>query len=311
MSARAVACHLALLASLGLAPTLLRAQPEDRILPQLHLAHYPERPPAIPPDFTYAGQPIEAVCIQRLLADRRGRAPLDRCPRPVNVLDCPLSEKHDDDPWWDLRGYRGYCYVVREQGPAGTSDRQYNIVYKYLGKLDGHHAVLAESGAGTSSSGVRRHVMLLDVQRHPPALVLVKTFTSGSVIPVDARIDDGRLLSRASVQGSQLAELAGLDLGAMGVSPEDFPASGMMADTDVAEFQDGRLRRVWLLPHRARTNRPDATGGAQPRPSECFAQIHQRYLDEKRTELSPVALETFTKEVIACMKAARQDARPR
>ena len=66
--------------------------------------------------------------------------------------DCLLSENHDNDAWWDLRGYRGYCHMATEEGPGGSYSVQHNIIYKYLGKFEGHQAVLTEWGTGTSSS---------------------------------------------------------------------------------------------------------------------------------------------------------------
>ena len=130
----------------------LQAQEANRILPQLRLSHYPERSPSIPSDFTYGGKPIEAVCIEKLVGDESRSPSLQSCPRPVNILDCLLSENHDNDAWWDLRGYRGYCHMATEEGPGGSYSVQHNIIYKYLGKFEGHQAVLTEWGTGTSSS---------------------------------------------------------------------------------------------------------------------------------------------------------------
>jgi len=275
----------------------LQAQEANRILPQLRLSHYPERSPSIPSDFTYGGKPIEAVCIEKLVGDESRSPSLQSCPRPVNILDCLLSENHDNDAWWDLRGYRGYCHMATEEGPGGSYSVQHNIIYKYLGKLEGHHAVLAEWGTGTSSSSVERAVMLVDIQGNPPVLVLVKTFSKASLVPIDARIQGSKLLYTAAAQGFQLAELSGANLSAAGVSAADFPESQTLADTDIVEFENGLLERVWLIPH------AHTIENAQPR-QKCFDRNHQHYLDTKRIVLSAVALRKFIQEVIACMKAA-------
>ena len=215
----------------------------------------------------------------------------------MNILDCLLSENHDNDAWWDLRGYRGYCHMATEEGPGGSYSVQHNIIYKYLGKLEGHHAVLAEWGTGTSSSSVERAVMLVDIQGNPPVLVLVKTFSKASLVPIDARIQGSKLLYTAAAQGFQLAELSGANLSAAGVSAADFPESQTLADTDIVEFENGLLERVWLIPH------AHTIENAQPR-KKCFDRNHQNYFDTKRIVLSAVALRKFIQEVIACMKAA-------
>src|SRR5262249_11177292 len=146
-----------------------------------------------------------------------------------------------------------------EQTRRGSVERQFNVIYKYVGKLDGHYAVLGESGTGTSSSSVERRVMLLDVTGPPRTLLLVKTFSNGSLVPIDARIIGNKLLYTASAQPSQLAELAGLDLSAVGLSASDFIDSQMLADSDVVEFENGLLKHVWLVAHtlgRTRTEQP-------------------------------------------------------
>src|SRR5262249_8981685 len=99
---------LALLSLLAVAPMHLLGQDEFTILPQLRFSHYRDSLPGIPADFTYRGHPIEAACLRSLLANGRV-VPLASCPRPSHLLDCLLGENHDAAPWWDLRGYRGYC----------------------------------------------------------------------------------------------------------------------------------------------------------------------------------------------------------
>jgi len=187
---------------------------------------------------------------------------------------------------------------VRAQLSASTAagaPHQNARFLKYLGKLNGHHGVLAESGAGTSSSSVERRVMLLDVQGNPPALVLVNTFSNGSFVPIDARISGGKLLYKTSIQGFQFAELVAGDVSSLGLSPGDFPESQMLANTDVAEFENGSLKRVSLVRH---SNEPS-------RGTKCFVQNHEKYVDGKRTKLSPAALRAFVGEVITCVKTAR------
>src|ERR1041385_7949618 len=132
--------------------------------------------------------------------------------------------------------------MATEGGPRGSYSVQHNIIYKYLGKLEGHHALLAEWGTGTSSSSVERDVTLIDVQGNPPALVLVKRFSKGSLAPIDARIQGSKLLYTAAAQGFQLAEFSGADLSAASVLAADFPESQMLADTDIVEFENGLLK---------------------------------------------------------------------
>jgi len=300
MITRVTFCNLTFCILLSIVPAPLNAQQQSQILPQLRRSHYSERLPKIPADFTYKGKPIEPVCLQKLFSDESQSVLLETCPRPARILDCLLSQNHDNDPWWDLRGYHGYCYMASEQGPGGSIERQYNIIYKYLGRVDGHHAVLAESGAGTSASGVERKVMLLDVTRSPRALLLAKTFSNGSLVPLDARISGNKVLYTASAQAPQLAELSGIDLDGVGLSPSDFPDSRRMADCDVVEFESGLLKQIWLMPH----NRVQTSHG-ESRQAKCFEENHQRYLDEKRNELSAGALQAFMKEVIACIRATR------
>src|SRR5262249_9442550 len=162
-----------------------RGAQDVQLLPQVRLSHYPEPAPSIPSDFMYRGRPIEAACLERLLEDGQTRIRLETCPRPATTLDCLLSENHDQDPWWDLRGFRGYCYLVSEHGPGGSIERQHNVIYKYLGKIAGHHAALIEIGSGASSSGVNRHVVGLDVTGNPPSVVLSPTsFPPSPVVPL-------------------------------------------------------------------------------------------------------------------------------
>jgi hypothetical protein len=268
---------------------------EINLLPQVRLSHYQEPTPSIPSDLLYRGRPLEAACLERLLADGHTRVGLETCPRPVTTLDCLLSENHDQDPWWDLRGYRGYCYRVSEPGPGGLIERQHNVIYKYLGKLAGHHALLVEIGLGSSSSGVDRHVIGVDVAGNPPSVVLQRTFVPPSrVVPLDARVSGSKLLYTGAVSAAQLLELAGLDLATLDVSAEALSDSRMLADADIAEFENDRLKRVWLLPH---------TGTKQERSGRaaCFADAHQRYRDGKRTELSPSALKEFATKVGSCL----------
>jgi len=295
--------RVVILVVLGISPigvASLSAGPlgEDiNLLPQVRLSHYQEPTPSIPSDFLYRGRPLEAACFERLLADGQTRVRLETCPRPVTTLDCLLSENHDQDPWWDLRGYRGYCYGVQEAGPGGPIERQHNVIYKYLGKLAGHHALLVEIGSGSSSSSVDRHVIGVDVTGNPPSVVLRRTFSPPSrLVPLDARVSGSRLLYTAAVSAAQLLEMAGLDLATLDVSAEAFPDSRMLADSDIAEFENDRLKRVWLLPH---------AGAKQERSGRaaCFAEAHQRYRDEKRTELSPSALKEFATEVGSCLSA--------
>jgi hypothetical protein len=278
-------------------------------LPQLRVSHYRDKLPFIPSDFSYKGRPIEPVCIRNLLEDAPKRVPLTSCLRPVKILDCVLSDNHDADPWWDLRGYLGYCYLTKDRTSGASSEQQLNIVYKYLGKLEGHHAVLAEWGAGTSSVSVDRRVVLIDVENLPPALMLIKILPSGSFVPIDARIVAGKLFHTAAVQGVQFAELAGLDPGALAVSQSDFPRSRRLADSDIAEFENGVLKRVVLLPYGPAPRRVNPGDDQPPRRASCFVQTHQRYLGEQRTELSPGALRTFVAEVLACAKTAPRGGR--
>lgn len=282
------------------------AQTMHEIMPQLRRAHYRRQPPPIPPDFMYNGRPVEAVCLESFVDDddQRPRPVLLKdCPRPSNILDCELSRNHDNDPWWDLRGFRGYCFEASGNGAARAAGGQFNIVYKYLGKWRGHHALLVESGQGISASAVERHVLLADVRCEPPALVLVRMFASGTAVPIDARIAGDKLLYTASVQGAQFAELCAVKL-PRELSPLDFPDSGMLADTDVAKFENGELKSVTLMPYSGK--RPEARPGAAGTHllrRECFGRVHQKYLSTGRTELAPPAIRLFVQNVIDCMEA--------
>lgn len=285
------------------------AQSRQQMMPQLRRAHYRQQPPPIPPDFIYNGRPVEAICLESFVDNGDDQRPrpvlLKDCPRPPNILDCELSRNHDNDPWWDLRGFRGYCFEASGNGAASPRGEQFNIAYKYLGKWRGHHALLVESGRGTSASAVERHVLLADVRSRPPAVVLVRMLAPGTAVPIDARVAGGNLLYTASVQGAQFAELCGVKLPRI-ISPLDFPESGMLADTDVAEFENGELKSVTLMPYSGKRleARPAAASPHLLR-RECFEQVHQKYLNGGRTNLAPAALRVFVQTVLDCMEAIR------
>ncbi len=141
-------------------------------------------------------------------------------------------------------------------------------------------------------------------QVSPPTLVLAKTPCTGSLTPIDAQVVEGKLFYTASVQGIQFAELSRLDLAA-GLSPFDFPESMMLANTDIAEFENGQLKRVWLFPHGGKSQETQLTPRLRAQRKNCFDQSHHAYIDAKRTKLSPSAIRLFMVEVMNCMKAVR------
>jgi hypothetical protein len=215
----------------------------------------------IPQDFMFEGKPINPNCLSDFISPAqvaKKEVSLKDCSHPAQEGKCFFNENHDEDEYFNERyrdfGSMGYCY---------PGDRSGYIAYRYIGALRGHQMVLVEANWGGSMTASD----LLSLEIHGDSLRLVENDYKNS--GADVKIENGKIYSIGSIQGGPLE-------------------SRMLADTDVAEYEDGNLKTVRLNKYFGEFDKLLVEDSRFPvrRKENCFLKVHQSYLDKGKTTLS-------------------------